>query len=66
MLEEADDIMEVMPEVMVGKTGMISLRRGVTAGIGRLMNTLRRSRLLMIAGTGRGSWLALVSLVRGF
>ena len=28
MLEEADDIMEVMPEVMVGKTGMISLAAG--------------------------------------
>ena len=28
MLEEADDIMEVMPEVMVGKTGMISLAKG--------------------------------------
>ena len=52
MLEEADDIMEVMPEVMVGKTGMISLAAGVTAGIGRLMNTLRRSRLLMMAGRG--------------
>ena len=28
MLEEANDIMEVMPEVMVGKTGMISLAAG--------------------------------------
>ena len=32
MLEEADDIMEVMPEVMVGKTGMIPLGEG---GAGR-------------------------------
>ena len=31
MLEEADDIMEVMPEVMVGKTGMISLGEGDTS-----------------------------------